>query len=43
MEYRTAIVDECGDIIAWVSDIGHMRAMELLDEHPEWHIKCIEY
>lgn len=43
MEYRTAIIDECGDIVAWVSDIGNMRAMELLDEHPEWTTRCIEY
>jgi len=42
MEYRTALVDELGDIVAWISDIGRMKAMELLDEHPEWSIKCIE-
>lgn len=43
MEYRTAIVDECGDIIAWCSDLSEYKIMDMLDEHPEWRRVCIEW
>lgn len=35
MEYRSAIVDELGYLVAYCSEIDE-------DEHPEYTIRCIE-
>ena len=40
--FRTAVVDECGDVVAWVDEIGNMEAWELIDSHPEWNFACID-
>ena len=39
--YRSAIVDECEDIICWCDEITDIQKQEMLEEHPEWHISCI--
>lgn len=42
MEFRRAIVDECGCIMKWCSDMSEDEISETLDNHPEWSLKCIE-
>ena len=42
--YRTAIVDELGDIVYWCDELkGDEQIDKILDEHPEWSRKAIEY
>jgi len=41
-DFRSAVVDECGDVVAWVDEIGNTKAWELIDNHPEWNIVCID-
>lgn len=40
--YRTAIVDECGEVMYWCSELNFMQQMEILDKHPEWTKRAIE-
>lgn len=42
MEYRSAIVDECGYLVAWCSELSRERVSTILEEHPEYTISCIE-
>lgn len=42
MEFRRAIVDECGTVMYWCSDMREKDVMRILYEHPEWRIVCIE-
>lgn len=42
MEYRSAIVDEMGDVVCWCSDMSRDEQMDILDAHPEYSIRCIE-
>ena len=39
--YNRVIVDECGEIMEYVSDLTGAEINEILDEHPEWQIKCV--
>jgi hypothetical protein len=39
--YSRVIVDECGEIMEYVSDLTGAEVNEILDEHPEWQIKCV--
>lgn len=41
MSYSRVIVDECGEIMEYVSDLTGAEVNEILDEHPEWQIKCL--
>lgn len=41
MEYKTAVVDECGTVLYWVEEIGRYEAEQLVKDHPEWSIKAI--
>lgn len=41
MIYSRVIVDECGEIMEYVSDLTGAEVNELLRQHPEWQIKCI--
>jgi hypothetical protein len=38
--YRRVIVDECGEIMEYVSDLTGAEINEILEEHPEWRITC---
>ena len=38
--YRRVIVDECGEIMEYVSDLTGAEINEILEEHPEWQITC---
>lgn len=39
--YRTAIVDELGEPIYWLSDISESQCDSILESHPDWHLECI--
>ena len=41
MEYVSAVVDECGDVLYYVYEIGWHKAQELVGSHPEWSIRTI--
>ena len=42
MEYRTAIVDECGWVMFWCDELqDEEQIRSILDSHPEWSRKCI--
>lgn len=39
--YRSAIVNELGEVVAWVSDLTQAEQDEILEDHPEYGITCI--
>lgn len=39
--YSRVIVNELGEIEEYVSDLTGAEVEEILEEHPEWKIKCI--
>ena len=41
MIYARVIVDECGEVMEYISDLLEEEVEEILEEHPEWQIKCI--
>lgn len=41
VEYRIAIVDECGDIVRWCSNLSVAEIDDILSNHPEWHKECV--
>lgn len=41
MEFRTAIVDELGDVVCWCEDLTEDNIEEILDTHPEWSRRCV--
>lgn len=40
--YESAIVDECGSVMAWCKDLTEKEIKELLDRYPEASIKSID-
>lgn len=40
--YKMAIVDECGEVMAWMTDLTKEETLEMLDEHPEWQMRPIQ-
>ena len=42
MEYRSAIVDECGTFVAWCRELTEDEQNRILDSHPEYSIRCLE-
>ena len=40
LEFRSAIVDECGEIVCWCSELTDDEVSTILVEHPEWKKKC---
>ena len=42
LEYRSAIVDECGYVMYWCSELSKEEIVRILDNHPEWTIRGIE-
>lgn len=40
-EYRSAIVDECGDVVYWCDELTDEEVDDILDSHEEWSRKCI--
>lgn len=41
MIYAKVIVDECGEVMEYISDLLEEEVEEILKEHSEWQIKCI--
>lgn len=39
--YRTAIVDECGDIMYWCSELTLEQEIAILNEYQEWTKRAI--
>ena len=42
MEYRSAIVDELGNLVAFCSELDEGEQTRILEEHPEYNFACIE-
>lgn len=42
IEYRRAIVDECGEVKYWWKDLKYEEIYNILDSYPEWKIDCVE-
>lgn len=40
-QYRRAIVNELGEVVEWVSDLTGCEINEILEEHPEYSIRCV--
>lgn len=40
--YRSAIVDELGYVVFWCDELSEDEQIAYINNHPEWHIKCIE-
>ena len=41
LEFKSAIVDECGFIVRWCENLSNIEINEILTNHPEWNITCI--
>lgn len=41
IEYRSAIVDELGDIVCWCDDLKNNEVDSFLIAHPECRKQCI--
>lgn len=39
--YSRVIVNECGEIMEYVSDLTGAEMNEILEEHPEWKLKIM--
>ena len=39
--YKMAIVDECGEVKAWLIDLTTDETLEMLKEHPEWQMRAV--
>lgn len=39
--YESWIVDECGDAIMKCCDMTDDEIHDLLDNHPEWSVRCL--
>ena len=40
--YRSAIVNELGHVMFWCDELSKDEQIACINNHPEWHIKCIE-
>lgn len=41
--FRSAIVNEIGHVMFWCDDLRGDEQIEcILNEHPEWFVKCVE-
>ena len=39
--YQRAIVNECGEVIEYVSNLTEAEVSEILEQYPEYRITCI--
>ena len=39
IEFRSAIVDECGEVVCWLSDLSKAEIDQIMAEHEEWRIR----
>lgn len=40
-EYRSAIVDECGGVVAWCDNLSGNEIDEYLETHEEYKCECV--
>lgn len=40
--YRSAIVDELGEVMHWCSDLTSEQVYQIMCDHPEWTCDLIE-
>lgn len=40
--YRSAIVDELGEVMYWCSDLTSEQVYQIMCDHPEWTCDLIE-
>ena len=43
VEFRSAIVDELGEVMYWLSDLTKAEIDEIMSNHEEWMIKCVNW
>lgn len=43
VEFRTAIVDELGEVMYWCDELSENEIKNILDNHIEWKQKCVEW
>lgn len=43
IEFRSAIVDELGEVMYWCSELSKKEIKDILDTHPEWRKECVEW
>lgn len=43
VEFRTAIVDELGEVMYWCDELPQNEIESILENHTEWKKKCVEY
>lgn len=41
-EYRSAIVDELGALVAWCDELTESEKKRIMDNHPEYNFSCLE-
>lgn len=41
MEYRSAIVDELGDVVYWCDELTEEEIIAILAAHIEWSRRCV--
>lgn len=41
MEYVSAIVDECGDVVMLCDKLTRREISRILNNHPEWSVSCV--
>ena len=42
MEFKSAIIDECGYVVYWCEERLTDRQIEIiLSAHPEWKVRCM--
>jgi hypothetical protein len=42
LEFKSAIVDECGCVVYWCENLTDNEIDEILTKYPEYRIACIE-
>lgn len=43
MSYKSAIVDELGEVVCLCEGLSKSEIAEILDNHPEWKKTCVEW
>lgn len=43
IEFRSAIVDECGCVMYWCDELSESEVDKILEQHQEWKVRCIEW
>lgn len=43
VEFRSAIVDELGEVMYWCDELTENEIREILKNHTEWKKKCVEW